>query len=311
MSAGWVAGSVRARALARRRIGLAEARQLASCGSLAEALAALAAAPYRVGAEVGGQDLAAAQHAVAAALLWDMRVLAGWLPQGGAQLMRTLAGWFEIANVAERMAELTGHQPGALFRLGTLATAWPQLRRAANLAELRSTLAASAWKDPGGDTAADLEVGMRARWAYRIAMLDGSTRTLASAALALLLAGERFGTGAGPQRRENPALMSVAVRLLGPAADAGSLDELAGRLPRRLAWAFEPVRSADDLWRAEAAWWARAERDGHGLVTGSGFGPRPVIGAVLVLTADARRIRAALEAAARGGRAIEVFDAVA
>jgi hypothetical protein len=254
------------------------------------------------------EALAATQHAITEALLWDFRVLAGWLPQGGAQLMRALAGWFEIANVAERLAELTGREPGATFRLGALATAWPQLRRADSLAELRSVLAASAWKDPGGDTAEDLEVGMRARWAQRVAGLGEPAQTWAASALALLLAGERFGAG----RTVNPVLRSVAATLLGPrAATADTPDELARRLPGRLSWVLEPAASPADLWRAEAAWWARTERDGRELLAGSGLDKRPVLGAVVVLAADARRVGAALEIAARGGGPIGVFDAVA
>lgn len=326
MSAGWVAGSVRARALARRRIGTEEARRLAACGSLDDALAMLAATAYRIGpgapsrsgeppggpAAHGGHGtqgaLAEAQHAIAEALLWDLRVLAGWLPQGGAQLMRALAGWFEIANVAERLAELAGRPPGPVFRLGALATAWPQLRRSGSLAELRSVLAASAWKDPGGDTADALAVGMRARWAQRVAALGEPAQTWAASALVLLIAGERFGAG----RPHNPVLRSVAATLLGPqAARADTLDELAGRLPRRLSWVLEPAAAAADLWRAEAAWWARTERDGRDLLAGSGLDKRPVLGAVVVLAADAWRVRAALEIAARGGGPIEVFDAVA
>ena len=330
MSAGWVAGSVRARALARRRIGADEARRLAACGSLDEALAMLAATPYRIGpvppGGAAGQDgqmtsggaaadgrgvqeeLAAAQHAIAAALLWDLRVLAGWLPQGGAQLMRALAGWFEIANVAERLAELAGRQPGATFRLGALATAWPQLRRADSLAQLRSVLAASAWKDPGGDTPEALEVGLRTRWAQRVAGLGEPAQTWAASALALLLAGERFGA----ERATNPVLRSVAATLLGPrAAAADTPGELARRLPGRLAWVLEPAADPADLWRAEAAWWTRTERDGRELLAGSGLDRRPVLGAVVVLAADARRVGAALEVAARGGGPIGVFDAVA
>jgi len=312
VSAGWVAGSVRARALARRRIGAGEARRLAACGSLDEALAMLAATPYRIGPGVPGggaqEALAATQHAIAEALLWDLRVLAGWLPQGGAQLMRALAGWFEIANVAERLAELAGRQPGPTFRLGALATAWPQLRRADSLAELRSVLAASAWKDPGGDTPEALQVGMRARWAQRVAGLGEPAQTWAASALALLLAGERFGA----ERTANPVLRSVAATLLGPrAAAADTPDELARRLPGRLSWVLEPVADPADLWRAEAAWWTRTERDGRELLAGSGLDKRPVLGAVVVLAADARRVGAALEIAARGGGPIEVFDAVA
>lgn len=363
MSAGWVAGSVRARALARRRIGAAGARQLAACGSLADALALLAKTPYRIGPGVradagwqagapggegpggegpggegpGGEGpgnegpggrasatgwlaggpndedgqqraLAAAQHSIAEALLWDLRVLAGWLPQGGAQLMRTLAGWFEIANVAERLTELAGHPPGETFRLGALATAWPQLRRCGSIADLRTALAASAWKDPGDQSPAALELGMRARWAERVAALGEPARTWAASALAVLLAGERFGAGRPP----TTVLRQVAGPLLGPrAADAGTLGELADRLPGRLAWVLEPVRDSGDLWRAEAAWWTRAQRDGHVLLSGSGLDKGPVLGAVIVLAADARRACAALEIAARGGGHLEVFDAVA
>ncbi len=330
MSAGWVAGSVRARAMARRRIGPQEARRLAGCGSLTEALGLLAATPYRTalrgpgssgqaragepGAALaaGGQgdlgELAAAQHAIAEALLWDLRVLTGWLPQGGAQLMRALAGWYEIANVGERLAELSGRPPGPTFRLGALATAWPQLRRAGSLADLRSALAASAWKDPGGDSVAALEAGLRARWAQRVAELGEPARTWAASALALLLAGERFGAG----RPANAVLTSVAATLLGPrAARAGSLAELTAQLPGRLAWVLEPAGNAAGLWRGEARWWARFEEDGRELLAGSGLDRGPVLGAVSVLAADARRTCAALEVAARGGGPIEVFDAVA
>ena len=100
MSAGWVAGSVRAKALVRRRLGADGARRLAACGSLGDALGLLAATPY--GANIRrDQPLAAAQHEVAGILLWDLRVLAGWLPRDGVRLLRTLGAWFELANVDE------------------------------------------------------------------------------------------------------------------------------------------------------------------------------------------------------------------
>ncbi len=67
MSAGWVAGSVRARAFVRRRMGAAGTRRLAACPSLGDALQLLAATPY--GANIRrGQALAAAQHEVARAV---------------------------------------------------------------------------------------------------------------------------------------------------------------------------------------------------------------------------------------------------
>ena len=228
-------------------------------------------------------------------------------------MMRPLAGWFEIANVTERLAELAGQPAGEAFVLGVLGTAWTRLRRTAGLADLRAALVASAWQDPGGDGAQALAVGLRARWAQRVAGLGDPARTWAASAVALLLAGERFGAaGTGGQVAEHPVLRSVAASLLGaPAAQAQTLDELAGRLPRRLAWALDGVSSPADLWRAEAAWWVRAEQDSHRLLAGLGFDQRPVIGAAVVLAADARRVSAALEVAARGGGPLEVFDAVA
>lgn len=312
MTAGWVAGSVRARMLAGRRIGASEARRLAACGSLAEAVGMLDSTRYRVmrgGGRTEGPTpagLAVVQHAISAGLAWDLRVLAGWLPRGGLQLMRVLAGWFEIANVAELLAELDGRGHGSYFELGWLGTAWSRSRQARNLAELRSTLAASAWKDPGGETAADIAVGLRARWAERVASLGEPARSWAAGALALLLAAERFGAG----RSDHKVLGSVATSLLGPAAvAAGTIDELVSALPAKVSWVLAPGTSIADLWRNEALWWRRVESDAHGLLARSGFDSGPVIGTTALLATDARRVRSALEIAARGGM-VEAFDAV-
>lgn len=312
MTSGWVAGSVRARTLAGRRIGASQARRLAACGSLTQAVSMLDSTTYRVTS--GGERtaatpaaLAAVQHAISAGLIWDLRVLAGWLPRGGVQLMRVLAGWFEIANVTELLAELDGRGNGGYFELGSLATAWSRSRHAGSLAELRSTLAASAWKDPGGDGAVDIAVGLRARWAERVAALGEPARGWAAAALALLLAAERFGAG----RPDHKVLGSVAISLLGrAAATAGTIDELAAALPAKISWALAPRTSIGDLWRNEALWWRRVESDAHGLLARSGFDEGPVIGTAALLAADARRIRSALEIAVRGGGTAGAFDAV-
>ena len=78
MTAAWVAGSVRARAMARRRYGAAAARSLAAGPSLADALNTLSDTPY--GRDVHpGQSLAEAQHALGDTVLWHLRVLAGWM----------------------------------------------------------------------------------------------------------------------------------------------------------------------------------------------------------------------------------------
>ena len=43
-------------------------------------------------------------------------------------MLRTLAGWFEIANTDELLDGLTGGATGPMFQLGALATAWPRLQ---------------------------------------------------------------------------------------------------------------------------------------------------------------------------------------
>ena len=232
MSGGWVAGSVRARAMVRRCIGTGAARELAACGSLREALQALAATPY--GRErLPGLTLSAAQHGIASVILWDLRVLAGWLPGDGVRLLRALAGWFELANVEELLEAMAGRPVEADFALGALATAWPRLRQAASLAGLRAVLAASAWGDPGGETAEAVLLGMRSRWAARVAAIGDPARSWAAGAEALLLAGQRFAPG-----REAPDTgTGGAPGMLGAAA-AGvvTLDELGRRLPARARW---------------------------------------------------------------------------
>ena len=266
--------------------------------------------PSRKGSRTGpsGQALAAAQHAVADTFLWDLRVLAGWLPPHGVDLLRSLACWFEIANVEELLQAWAGRPAGDEFRLGALATAWPRLRQARSLDGLRAGLAASSWHDPGGGSAHDIRLGLRARWAARVAAAGDPARTWAAGAAALLLAGQRFAIG----RAIQPAVMDGALPLLGRgAAQAPTLDRLRGCLPARARWALAGVSSPDELWQAEVAWWARVERDGRILLRSSGPDSGPVLGAVVVLAADARRICAALEIAARGGGPLEAYDAVA
>jgi len=307
MSAGWVAGSVRARAMARRCMGLEATRRLASCGSLSDALRMLAGTRY--GANIRPeQSLAMAQREIAGALLWDLRVLAGWLPGDGVWLLRTLGGWFEVANVDELLQVIAGRPADAEFQLGALATAWPRLRRAASIGELRAALAASAWHDPGGQTTQAVRMGMRAQWAARAAALGDPARTWAAGAAALLVAGERFATG----RAVDPAVIGGALGLLGPQApSAATLDELAAGLPPRAKWVLTGITSPAELWRMEATWLARVEQDGQRLLRTSSLDSGAVVGAVAVMGCDARRVRAALEIAARGGGPPEAVDELA
>jgi vacuolar-type H+-ATPase subunit C/Vma6 len=148
MGAGWVAGVTRARALRTRALGAERLREVAATGTLDDALRGLRTTAY-------GRDVtpdastADAQRAVSAALLWHLRVLAGWQPREGAQAVRTLAAGFEMSNVQEHLRSLTGPPlpgpPRAPYRLGALATAWPRLSRARTPGEVRALLAASPW----------------------------------------------------------------------------------------------------------------------------------------------------------------------
>ncbi len=307
MTAAWVAGSVRARAMARRRLGSAGARALAGRPGLDEAVEALARSPY--GDRVHpGHTLGQAQHAVAATLLWNLRVLAGWLPAGGTEMLRLLAGWYEAANVDERLRGIAGAPADPPFHLGARASAWPRLADATSVADLRAALATSTWGDPGGDSPHDIVLGMRVAWAARVAAGVPEAAAWAAGGLALLVARERFVRG----RAVPGAAARAAVPLLGAAwPDATSIGELAAVLPPAARWALRGTTRPADLWLAEGRWWTRVAGDGAALAVKADFGPHRVIGAVALLAADAWRVRAALEIAARGGGPVEVFDAVA
>jgi len=322
VSAGWAAGSVRARAMTHRRVGTGGARTVAASGSLSAAVDLLARSPY--GARVRpGDALADAAHGVRATVLWNLRVLAGWLPAGGADTVRALAGWFEIANVDEHLRALDGRGTSRPYELGSLATAWPSLAATGSHDELRTVLTASRWGDPGGDTAREVHLAMRLAWAARIATRAPAARDWALGGAALLLAVELFGRGL-----PLPAVAAArATGLLGPAwTGAGTLDALRAALPPAGRWALADVADARDLWRAEIGWWRRVRADSAKLTARSGFGPGPVVGAAGLLAADAWLALAGLEAAARGyadadGRspssragdasALEAFDAMA
>ncbi|MFB9415356.1 hypothetical protein [Dactylosporangium matsuzakiense] len=297
-SAGYVAASVRARGLARRRMGPA-ARGVATRPGLDAALVALSATAYGRGVHPG-QSVAGAQDGIAATLLWHLRVLAGWLPPGGAEVLRAAAGWFEIANVERRLRELGGRTSRPPFELGALATAWPRLARAGTVPALLGELAASGWcrRDPGTDRGAML--AMRLSWARRMAGFPAAEAWAAGGA-ALLVARERWLGEA-----EDP----TAAPLIGSAAfSAASWPEFVAALPARAAWPFATVGGPQDLWLGEAAWWRRLESGGLALLRRGGSGEDSIVGAAAVLAADAWRVRAALACAADGGDAA-VFDAV-
>ncbi|HEX6918185.1 MAG TPA: hypothetical protein VF140_08905 [Phycicoccus sp.] len=309
MSAGWVAATVGARAMSRRRLGREAVRELAGAPDLQGALGRLVRSPY--GREVRvGMTLAEAERAVVAAAVWNVRVLSGWLPREGVRMLRVLVSPVEVADVVDHLEHLYRGAPGpgpVPFRLGALATAWPRLAGTTTPDELRAALAVSPWGDPGGTSPREVALALRLAACDRIASAVPAASGWATGSAALLLARElAAGRPLPPRVRED-----VAAVLGTDVAEAPSLAALPGVLPRGAAPALAGVSGPEDLWRAEARWWTAVERDAFRLARGSRPGPDSPVAAVALLAVDAWRVRAALESAARHGRALEDFDAVA
>jgi hypothetical protein len=307
MSTAWVAVGVRSTAIRRRRLGLTAVRALAASPSLDAALQVLAGGPY--GHDVrANQSLEQAQRAVVATLVWNLRVLAGWAPRDGVALLRALAAPIEAVNIDEHVRRASEGSAPPPYRLGALATAWPRLAATADAPSLRRVLARSSWGDPGSDDRHDISVALRLSLAERVSVEVRDARPWAAGAAALVLARELGLRAAPPSTR----VRLLASRVLGRAAgNADSLAALRAGLPAVAEWALSDATEPEELWRAEAAWWARVDRDAAGMAPQGGADARTLVGTVARLAVDAWRVRGALELAARGGRVVEDFDAVA
>jgi hypothetical protein len=309
VSAGWVAATVRGRGLARRRLGEDGARHLARSASLPSALAALGTTPYGRGLRTD-MDLATAQHTVSAAVLWHLRVLAGWGPPLGAGPLRLVAAGFEIANVSGQLARLSGQPAQAPYALGSMATAWPAVSRARTPAEVRAALRASGWGDPGSDDPAAVRLAMQLAWARRVFddVPGGAEAAIGGAALVVARV-----LAAGARATLSPSAHRDATHLLGPQwHEAVSPEDLTRHVSRRATQALRGVEHAEDLWHAEMRWWSAVEATGATLVARSEAGAAAGVGVAALLAADAWRVRAALALAAGGGGDLaEVLDAVA
>jgi hypothetical protein len=307
MTAAWVAGTVRARAMARRGEAVAAAHELARAESATAALAALAASRDLHGT-AGGDSIPHATRAIEETLLWNIRVLAGWLPAHGTEMLRLLAGWFEIANVEERLHALRGGPAAPPFALGAMATAWPRLAIAGSVDELRDTLATSAWGDPGESSARAVQLSMSLAWAERVQRRVPPALPWTLGGASLVVARERLARGLDLPE----AAATTADRLLGDGWRAATtLPELSDSLPPQARWPLAGLAEANRLWYAEARWWRRLRADCRRLLAHPGFGPEPVIGAIGLLAADARLVASALAGVGRGADAAEVLDALA
>ena len=305
MSAGWVAGSVRARLLLGGRAGPALAGQVADAPSLGEALAGLSGTAY--GAAAASAALEEAQREVAACTALRLRVLAAWLPRSMATGLRSLAAWFELANIEDRLAYLAGAAPLPPFELGVLATVWDAAATTQSAEEIRSLLAGSTWGDPGGDDPEQIHRLLRFAWARRVAAHAPEARAWAAGAAAILLAEELLVAG----RRVDPALArraELGVAWLG----ANTVSELRALLPRNASWALAGIEEPAELWRAELSWWRTVGADAELMVRSRREGREVVVGAIALLGLDAVRVSAALGVAAHGGTTAsrEVLDAL-
>lgn len=309
MKADWVAASVRARSMAQRRVGAGTSREVAAQPSLDRALSSLQESSY---AErlFGAPGLAAAERAVQETVLWQLRVLAGWLPASGTALARAAAGTFEIENIMALAHQLAGGAKAPEpYHLGALATAWPRVRLAGSSEELGTILRATAW---GADVPAAgpgvLRDALTVAWVRRLAAVAPPAKPWCGAVCALTAARILTVDGGTPAA---PVLHLLRPVLGRPWEAAGSLAEFTSALPPSLRTVLVGIASPKELWRAEARVCGAVEKDGFHLLRGSMPGPDVVLGAIAVLSTDAWRVRAALTAAAAGAGSSEALDEAA
>ncbi len=308
MSANWVAASIRARSLSQRRLGAGRCRQLATVANLPAALALLADSGYSQRL-VGVTSLAAAQRATCETLLWQLRVLAGWLPPGGTGLARAIAGIYERDNIVALAGRLAGGpELSEAYQLGGLATAWPRLQHQQSLPALTEALTKSAWGVSGPIDAIALRDVLTLAWLRRLSAAAPAASGWACSATALVAARMLLVDQTPPTSR----VLDLVRPWLGRQwASTRDLDRFRASLPRSARTVLDGIDDPADLWRAEARMRADVEADGFRLTHASIPGPDVVLGAIAVLAIDGWRLRAALAAAEAGTGSSEVLDAVA
>jgi hypothetical protein len=317
MSAGWVAATVRGRCLVRGGLGIGGARELAGLPSWEHARARLTdVVPHRLPEDA---DRATARRAALATTVWQLRVLAGWLPPSGAPLARLAAGPAEIVALEDHRARLEGTGPAASWTaarppapsiaLGSLGIAWPRAAATSTPTALRALLARSVWGDPGGTSEAELALALRLSFAARVRHQGGAlARSWASGAAAVLVAREQLAF----RRPLNPTTARQADRLLGIGwRDPRSVPELAARLPSDARWVLAEVEQDDQLWRSEVAWARRVAGDARPVVAAGRPDRDTVVALLALMLLDLWLTEVAIESAARGAAGREVLDAFA
>lgn len=307
MNVSWVAASTRIQGLARARAGVGACRAAASADGLTAAAVVFADSAY--GPRLSGiRELGAAQRAVAETVVWQLRVLSGWLPPGATRIAAAVAAVFERSDLIARYRTLSeGTPPRAPFQLGSLATAWPAAGTATTLEEFRAALRRSAWGDTRDDgSAGDLADALTASLLHRLSLAAPVSRGWCESACALLAARLTLIDGAAPR----PALTRACAPLIGERwSRARTVDDLRALLPRSARVALAALDEPEELWRSEVALAQIIDENAVTLLRRHLPGPEVVAGGLAVLLVDAWRAQAAL-AAAEATRP-EVFDVVA
>lgn len=216
-------------------------------------------------------DLAGAQRAVWSALLWHLRILAGWESPVRPNPLRTLAGGYEIANVVGRLVELSGGPSTVPYELGSLSTAWDVVRKARRADEIRMVLARSEWGDPGGTEPGRVLLGLRLAWARRVCEEVPAAAPWARSAASALWSQMRSA-----EIRLEPSWRRDIRELIGSGQ-------------------AEPAGTTASEWSDAARWWWEVERRSEQLLGGAGRPePASTIGVAGLLAVDAWRTSAAL-----------------
>ncbi|WP_152659487.1 V-type ATPase subunit [Demequina salsinemoris] len=304
MSAGWVAASVRVRALAAGRAGEEGAERLASVRTWREAEDLLARWSYGTrAAEASSPE--ALQRAARETLLWQLRVLAGWAPAAGTGILRAAAARFERDNILGHVRELEGGSAADPYDLGAMETSWSLLRRAESPDRLRDLLARTAWGEVPEDEADQLADLLTVSWLTRYAQVAPAARTWCARDCALTIARLRFAQG----RHPGPAVRQRVGPLLGHAWEqATDLRSFAAALPAGARSAFGDLASPAELWRAEARTYAAMDSEATAMLRQGTPGPDVVVAGIALLAADAWRVQAAIASIGQGRAAREVLD---
>ncbi len=275
MSAGWVAGAVRARAMSRRRVGAVAARALAGTAEPGAGGRQPRRRPLRPRRPSRPDPGRRPSMPSPPRSCGTCACLPAGCPRGRPGSCACSPAGFEVANVDERLRELEGRAVEPPFHLGSLATTWERAARAASAAEVRAVLARSAWGDPGAESPGRDRPGHALAWAARVAAGVPEARPWACGAAGLIVARELLLVGSVP----TPQAQRMLAPLLGSAwMDARSITGLAAAFPAEARWVLDGIEDPADLWRAEAAWWSRLSVDGASLLHRPGTSPAPVVG---------------------------------